>query len=143
MRACVRPSITEVKVNEMYSGKKKHWKSLQQWKNQLDWWSKTDRRLLMNSTIWLSQRYIIHRELHEKKKLLPDWELAVPWLSYYDIEIINEAAKFLVLEEKERQARKSILSFEVDGIEITGEVEGDERIREYSIVKGEPIEENL
>lgn len=91
VRSRVRRSITEVKINEIYNYKRRHWKPLLSFRKQTDWWSKTDKRLHLDSAEWLSQRYVMHRELHEQNKPLPDWEPAVPWSPIYDTEVIGEA----------------------------------------------------
>lgn len=117
VRSRVRTSVKAVNIREIYSHQKRHWKSFLQWKKHTDWWSKTDRRLHLDSGEWLSQRYFLHCELHERNKLLPDWESAVPWPSYYDAEVIEEAVRFIVLEEKERWANRALLlNFETDGL---------------------------
>ncbi|KAJ3456840.1 hypothetical protein MRS44_016863 [Fusarium solani] len=113
------------------------------WKKRCDWWSKANRRRHLDSAVFLSQRYALHRQLHLRKKLIPDWEPTVPWPYYYDNEVIIEALKFIVLDEQERQAKKSLLSFEVDGVEIVHEIEGDSDIEPFIVVKGEEDEEEV
>ncbi|KAF9772641.1 hypothetical protein IL306_009639 [Fusarium sp. DS 682] len=86
----------------------------------------------------------MHRELHEQNKLLPDWEPAVPWPPIYDTEVIGEAMKFIILEERERRARRALLlDYEVDGLEITEEVDGESEGEEFIIVKGEDEEDDF
>lgn len=143
VRSRVRRSVTEVRINEIYGHKDRHWKPLLQWKKRCDWWSKADRRRHLDSAVFLSQRYALHRQLHLGEKLIPDWEPAVPWPCYYDNEVITEALKFIVLDEQERQAKKSLLSFEVDGVEIVHEIEGDSDIESFIVVKGEEDEEEV
>lgn len=144
VRSRVRTSVKAVNIREIYSHQKRHWKPFLQWKKHTDWWSKTDRRLHLDSGEWLSQRYFLHRELHERNKLLPDWESAVPWPSYYDAEVIEEAVRFIVLEEKERRANRALLlNLETDGLEITEAIEGESDCEEFIVVKGEDDEEDL
>ncbi|KAM5344596.1 hypothetical protein ACJ41O_013131 [Fusarium nematophilum] len=144
VRSRVRRSVTDVKISEIYAHKKRHWKGLFRYKKQTEWWSKTDRRLHLDSAEWLSQRYVMHRELHEQNKLLPDLEPAVPWPPFYDTEVIREAMRFIALEERERRARRGpLLDYEVDGLEITLEVDGESEAEEFIVVKGEDEEEDL
>ncbi|PNP61701.1 hypothetical protein FNYG_13562 [Fusarium nygamai] len=87
---------------------------------------------------------MMHRELHEQNKFLPDWEPAVPWLPIYDTEVIGEAMRFIILEERERRARRALLlDYEVDGLEITEEVDGESEGEEFIIVKGEDEEDDF
>ncbi|KAH7146740.1 hypothetical protein B0J13DRAFT_524487 [Dactylonectria estremocensis] len=113
---------------------------------------RTDRRLHLDSAEWLSQRYMMNRELHEQNKLLSDWpppitseapwrnqhitEPAVPWPPIYDTEVIEEAIRFIVLEEREGRARRALLlDYEVDGLEITEEVDRESEGEECIVVK--------
>ncbi|KAJ0133114.1 hypothetical protein HZ326_23810 [Fusarium oxysporum f. sp. albedinis] len=117
VRARVRRNVRDVKIKEIFSYKKKHW----------------------------YQRYaLLHRELQEQNKLLPEWQLAVKMPSFYDTTVIAEALRFIVLDEQERRANKALmLSYEADGLEIIEEIEGENGVEEFIIVKGEDSERDL
>jgi hypothetical protein len=108
-----------VKIKEIFNHKKKHWKSLLQFKNQADWWCKADHRVYLDSALSLSQRYALHRELQEQNKLLPEWQPAMKMPCFYDTTVIAEALRFIALDEQERRENKVLmLSYEADGLEI-------------------------
>lgn len=43
--------------------------------------------------------YIMHRELHEKNMLVEDWESPVPSPPYYELEVLDEAVRFIFLKD--------------------------------------------
>ncbi|EXM13769.1 hypothetical protein FOTG_17794 [Fusarium oxysporum f. sp. vasinfectum 25433] len=91
-----------------------------------------------------AQRYALHRELQEQNKLLAEWQLAVKMPSFYDTTVIAEALRFIVLDEQERRANKALmLGYEADGLEIIEEIEGENGVEEFIIVKGEDSERDL
>ncbi|KAI3584166.1 hypothetical protein IWW34DRAFT_608287 [Fusarium oxysporum f. sp. albedinis] len=144
VRACVRRSVRDVKIKKIFSHKKKHWKSLLQFKNQADWWCKADHRVYLDSAVSLSQRYALHRELQEQNRLLPEWQPAVKMPSVYVTTVIAEALRFIVLNEQERHAKKALmLSYEADGQEIIEEIEGEDDVEKFMGVKGEDSERDL
>jgi hypothetical protein len=60
----------------------------------------------------------LHRELQEQNKLLPEWQPAVKMPSFYDPIVIAEALRFIVLDEQERCANKTLmLSYDTDELE--------------------------
>ncbi|EXM14875.1 hypothetical protein FOTG_16748 [Fusarium oxysporum f. sp. vasinfectum 25433] len=144
VRARVRRNVRDVKIKEIFSHKKKHWQFLLQFKNQADWWCKADHCVYLDSAVSLSQRYALHRELQEQNKLIPEWQLAVKMPSFYDTTVIAEALRFIVLDEQERRANKALmLGYEADGLEIIEEIEGENGVEEFIIVKGEDSERDL
>lgn len=87
---------------------------------------------------------MLHRQLHWQGKLHDDWEAIVPWPPTFDIEVIKEAMRFIPLEEQERHARRALLlDYEVDGLEITEEVDGESEAEEFIVVKYEDSMEEL
>ncbi|KAJ0130909.1 Uncharacterized protein HZ326_25986 [Fusarium oxysporum f. sp. albedinis] len=129
VRVRVRRSVRDVKIKEIFNHKKKHWKSLLQFKNQADWWCKAGHRVYLDSALSLSQRYALH---------------PVKMPSFYDTTVIAEALTFIVLDEQERRAKKAlILNYEADGLEIIEEIEGEDGVEEFIIVKGEDSERDL
>lgn len=98
----------------------------------------------MDSAEWLSNRYVLHRELHEKNKLLLDWQPVMPWPPVYDTKVIGEAMRFIVFEEQERRKKRAfLLNDKVDGLEVTEEIEGDSGAEEFIVIKGEDDLEEL
>ncbi|KAH6974758.1 hypothetical protein EDB80DRAFT_595256, partial [Ilyonectria destructans] len=143
IRARVQRSVRDVKVKEIFSHKKKHWRPLLQFKNQADWWCKADHRVYLDSAMMLSQRYALC-ELWEQNKLLPEWQPAMKMPSFYDTTVIAEALRFIVLDEQESCVNKALmLSYEADGLEITEEVDGEDNTEGFIMVKGEDSERDL
>lgn len=68
----------------------------------------------------------------------------MPWPLIYDTEVIGEAMRFIILEELERQVRRALLlDYEVDGLEIIEEVDGESEGEEFIVVKGEDEEKDF
>jgi hypothetical protein len=86
----------------------------------------------------------LHRELQEQNKLLPEWQPAVKMPFFHGTTVIAEALRFFVLDEQGRRANKAlILSYEADGLEIIKEIEGEDDVKGFIIVKGEDSERDL
>lgn len=52
--------------------------------------------------------------------------------------------RFIILEERERRARRALLlDYEVDGLEITEEVDSESEGEEFIVVKGEDEEDDF
>lgn len=69
--------------------------------------------------------------------LVEDWESPVPSPPYYELEVLDEAVRFIFLKDQERRANKAVFSFEADGIEVMGEVEGGDATQEFIVVNVE------
>jgi hypothetical protein len=138
IRSHVRPSITAVRVEVIYSNPRRGWKPLCQLQlKRSNWWSKTDRRSHLASNKWLTQKYALHRQLQQLGIADDRWQGTVSWPRNYDPEVVQEAVNFAILNAQERALGRKQLTLEADGIEVITEDVIEDSQGEFLIPKDE------
>ncbi|GKU08467.1 unnamed protein product [Fusarium langsethiae] len=154
VRSLVRRSVARVKLFDIHIRKNTRWKGHDKWKHKHQWWAISDARIHLNSATDMSYKYALHRELLHKQINGKRTEISSPleritiegfmWQSpvtlppTYDLNTINQALKFVMIDEEQRIARKDLMiTYENDGIEITGAIDGEDDENEFQLIKEE------